>query len=97
MRLTRKEIQIIREQILQFDPSAGIYLFGSRVNDNAKGGDIDILVISGKIGFAEKTKIRAGIFNKLEEQRLDLVVKKDFNDAFVKAIESQLLCLYPTK
>lgn len=97
MRLTEEEIQVIRDQILHFDPKASIYLFGSRTNDLKKGGDIDILVISDKIGFTEKTKIRVAIFNKLEEQRLDLVIKKDFNDTFVKAIEPELLCLYPTK
>jgi len=51
MRLTENEISVIKKCILDFDPQAKIYLFGSRVNDLAKGGDIDILVISGKIGF----------------------------------------------
>lgn len=95
MRLTEKEIQVITNHVLNADPNAKIYLFGSRTNDEAKGGDIDLLVISEKIGFSEKTKIRVGIFNEIEEQKLDLVVKKDFNDTFVKVIEPQLLCLHP--
>jgi len=95
MRLTKKEIQVIRKHVLQADPHAKIYLFGSRTNDQAKGGDIDLLVISDKIGFSEKTKIRVGIFSEIEEQKLDLVVKKDFNDTFIKVIEPQLLCLHP--
>ena len=96
MRLTDKEAEVIRRQILLADPEAKIYLFGSRVNDFSKGGDIDILVISDKIGFAEKIKIRVSIFNEIEEQKLDLVVKKNFNDTFVKVIEPELLCLHPT-
>ena len=96
MRLTKKEIKIFKDQILAFDKNASIYLFGSRTNDQAKGGDIDLLVISDKIGFKEKVKIRVGIFNEIEEQKLDLIVKKDFNDTFIKVIQPQLLCLHPT-
>ncbi len=93
MRLTEKEISSIKSNILSFDPEAKIYLFGSRVNDSAKGGDIDILVISDKIGFVEKLKIKTGIFKEMEEQKLDLVIKKDFSDAFVQLIEPDLQCL----
>ena len=95
MRLTEKEIKVIRKQVLLADPDAKIFLFGSRTNDEAKGGDIDLLIISDKIGFKEKIKIRLAIFNELEEQRLDLVVKKDFNDTFIKVIEPQLQFLHP--
>ena len=93
MRLTEKEISAIKNNILRFDATAKIYLFGSRVNKNEKGGDIDILVISDKIGFNEKIKIRTGIFKEIEEQKLDLVVKKDFDDVFVQMIEPDLKCL----
>ncbi len=84
MRLTKKEISTIKKNISRFDTEAKIYLFGSRVNDAAKGEDIDIQVISDKIGFAEKIKIRTGIFKEIEEQKLDIVVKKDFTDVFVQ-------------
>ncbi|MEO8859905.1 MAG: nucleotidyltransferase domain-containing protein [Ginsengibacter sp.] len=93
MRLSAKEISTIKNAVLLFDPKAQMYVFGSRIHDGAKGGDIDILVISEKIGFAEKIKIRTLIFEEIEEQKLDLVVKKDFNDLFVKLIEADLQCL----
>ncbi len=93
MRLTLKEISAIKKNVLHFDSEAKIYLFGSRVDNNKKGGDIDILVISDKIGFSEKLKIRTEIFKEIEEQKLDLVVKKDFSDLFVQMIEPDLLCL----
>ncbi len=93
MRLTQKEISAIKNNILSFDHEAKIYLFGSRVNDTEKGGDIDILVISDKIGFIEKIKIRTGIFKEIDEQKMDIVVKKDFTDVFVQMIESDLQCL----
>jgi len=40
MRLTTAEHQAIRQAITKVDPEASIYLFGSRANDNARGGDI---------------------------------------------------------
>lgn len=76
-----------------FDSSASIFLFGSRVYDEAKGGDIDILIISEKIGFAEKIKIKTGIFKEIEEQKIDLIVKKNFDDAFVRLVENDLRSL----
>ncbi len=93
MRLSSKEISAIKNNILRFDKNAKIYLFGSRTNDKAKGGDIDVLVISDKIGFNEKTKIRTEIFKEIEEQKLDLVVKKDLEDVFVQMIEQDLQSL----
>jgi len=93
MRLSEKEISAIKNNILSFDENAKIYLFGSRVNDNAKGGDIDVLVISDKIGFNEQLKIRTGIFSEIEEQKLDVIVKKNFDDVFVRMIEPDLQIL----
>jgi predicted nucleotidyltransferase len=93
MRINEKEISAIKKNIIQFDEDAKIYLFGSRVNDEARGGDIDILIISDKIGFSEKIKIRTAIFKEIEEQKIDLVVKKNFNDTFVKMIKPDLLIL----
>ncbi len=93
MRLSSKEISVIKNNIIGYDPDAKIYLFGSRTNDKAKGGDIDILIISDKIGFTEKLKITTGIFKEIDEQKLDLVVKKDLNDVFVKMIEPNLQSL----
>ena len=93
MRLTKEEISAIKNNILLFDTDAKIYLFGSRVNDKAKGGDIDVLIICNKIGVDEKLKITTGIFKEIEEQKIDLVVKKDFDDEFVKMIKPSLQSL----
>lgn len=93
MRLSQKEISAIKNNILNYDKNAKVYLFGSRTNDKAKGGDIDVLVISDKIGFTERLKITTGIFKEIDEQKLDLVIKKDFNDVFVKMIKPNLQSL----
>ena len=44
MRLKDEEKQPILQAIHCVDPHARVYLFGSRVDDSGKGGDIDIIV-----------------------------------------------------
>lgn len=45
MRLTPEQINIIKEKTaLIFGDDSKIYLFGSRTDDNKKGGDIDLFI-----------------------------------------------------
>ncbi len=45
MRLSRREINIIKERIHKVFGDATVYLFGSRVDDAKRGGDIDLYII----------------------------------------------------
>jgi predicted nucleotidyltransferase len=76
MRLTASEITAIREEIWRLDPSAEVYLYGSRVDDTARGGDVDLLVISETLGFRDVMRLRARILDRIGWQQLDLVVRR---------------------
>jgi len=72
MRLFTKEIDIIKDVILNNIDDAKIILFGSRVYDDKKGGDIDICVkTKQEVPLAKKIKILtklelAGIYRKVD-------------------------------
>lgn len=107
MRLSLQEQQAIRKGIEQALQIAGItqpfqvYLFGSRIHDHLKGGDIDLLVVVATA--AEKSrldqihyKILASIKGGLGDQKIDLLIActDDLDqDPFLKSIRREMLPL----
>jgi predicted nucleotidyltransferase len=53
-----------------------VILFGSRADDRAKGGDIDLLIISDRIGLHQEWNIRRDILDEIGWQKLDLIVRR---------------------
>lgn len=86
MRITEREAIVIKEAVLQRDPVARVYLFCSRTDDAKRGGDIDILVISTRLDLMDAVRIEVDIEEKLGEIDMDLIVKKDAEDTFVKLV-----------
>jgi predicted nucleotidyltransferase len=84
MRLSEQEISAIKETVAELDADARVVLFGSRADDAKRGGDIDLLIMSQKLGFKEKRKIRLELFKKLGEQKIDVIVARDTSDPFVR-------------
>ena len=76
MRLTASQITAIREEIGRLDPKAEVYLYGSRVDDGARGGDIDLLVIAETLGFRDVLQLRMRILDRIGWQQLDLLVRR---------------------
>jgi predicted nucleotidyltransferase len=76
MRISKSEIEIIKTSILKTLPNSKIYLFGSRIYDNKRGGDFDIFV---KTSQNCSLKNRIDILTDIEangiERKIDLIVK----------------------
>jgi predicted nucleotidyltransferase len=89
MRLTEFEITAIKQSALEtFGPNVEIILFGSRVDDQKKGGDID-LYIKSQTGndFTHKIKFLLALEQKIGEQKIDVVLATDKN----RPIEQQAI------
>jgi predicted nucleotidyltransferase len=89
MRLKPEEIETIRATVQQADPDAVVYLFGSRLDDSAKGGDIDLLVESQKLSPAQRRKLQEELFVNLGLQRVDLVVTADYREPFARVVRAE--------
>ncbi|MEN9671647.1 MAG: hypothetical protein RL018_1924 [Pseudomonadota bacterium] len=74
MRLSQQEQQAVSHAILAADMSASIYLFVSRADDEARGGDIDLLVLSKKIKLLDKLSILSQLHRQLGERKIDIAV-----------------------
>lgn len=91
MRISLEQIDYLKKEIKAVLPDAVVYLFGSRTDDNKKGGDIDIMVLSDrKIRWKEKAIIRWHYFERFGEQKLDIISStfKD-EDAFKQIVLSE--------
>ena len=94
MRLQQFEIKAILNAVRLRDPSAEVYLFGSRAENKKAGGDIDLLILSGLLNYSDKIKIKADIFSKLEEQKIDIVLaREDSTDPFVQMVINEGMIL----
>lgn len=74
MRISDEQIDFLKKDVMALLPDAVVYLFGSRVDDEKKGGDIDIMILSNrKVRWKEKARIKWHFFEKYGEQKLDIV------------------------
>lgn len=74
MRVPQNQLLFLKTQIHEYLPDAKIYLFGSRVDDSKRGGDIDILILSeNKLDLKQRIAIKLAFAEKFGEQKIDLV------------------------
>jgi predicted nucleotidyltransferase len=81
MRLSTDQVQAIRSAATAaFGDGAAVWLFGSRVDDTKKGGDIDLLVRPASVAadqpFAKKIRMLTLLERALGERKIDLVIEQ---------------------
>lgn len=86
MRLTKLQVDVICASVMKnFGLSARVWLFGSRIDEQSKGGDIDLYIepeiqdpaelIDAKLYFLRE------VHKKLGQQKIDVVIRRaEFND-----------------
>ncbi|KIM13341.1 MAG: DNA polymerase subunit beta [Sulfurovum sp. FS08-3] len=89
MRLKEYEIEAIKESFASIFDEGSIYLFGSRVDDSQRGGDIDLYIdtpVENKV--SKKIDFLVALKNRIGEQKIDVVLSYNKN----RAIEQEALC-----
>ena len=94
MRLYAEQIEVLKSKLHTLSSSAKLYLFGSRVDDTLKGGDIDLLVVSDTLTKKDLRFLRVEFFKHFGEQKLDIVLDNgEFKNPFVKHIFQKAVLL----
>jgi predicted nucleotidyltransferase len=76
VRLSQHDTAIILSTIKNRIPDAEVFLFGSRADDNRKGGDIDIFLnTSNTVTVSEKMKLLVQLERKGIQRRVDLIIQ----------------------
>ncbi len=76
MRLSKQEIKIIKKNATKIFGECKVFLFGSRVDDSKKGGDIDLYIIAKRKEnlFVKKAKLQV-LLEDLLEKPVDVIVE----------------------
>ena len=84
MRLLQSEQTAIRETVREFDSSARVFVFGSRIDEMAKGGDIDMFILSKRLPLLQQIRLKLRLYDRLGEQKIDLIVTPEPQTVFNK-------------
>lgn len=92
MRLSHHEVNCIKETAAHhFGADASLWLFGSRIDDSKRGGDIDLYVETTIDNARQATGAKLAFLMELQEkigeQKIDLVVKYAGSRARLKVVE----------
>ncbi len=77
MRLSNKEVEAINQTFKKIFKEGSIYLFGSRIDDNKKGGDIDLYIVSDNATMEKKIKFLSLLKENIGDQKIDIVISRD--------------------
>ncbi|HBA67486.1 MAG TPA: DNA polymerase III subunit beta [Methylococcaceae bacterium] len=95
MRLDKFQRHALKQALRHLNPGDEAFLFGSRVNENARGGDVDVLIFSRQPSFELSRKITRDYFKNCEE-KIDVVVinpqaMTEEQSLFVKSIDREAI------
>lgn len=79
---TSNKNDIVRLGKKYFGNDTKLYLFGSRVDNSKKGGDIDLYIAPKKykdrqVLFEQKLKLLASLYKTIGEQKIDIIIASD--------------------
>ena len=86
MRLKKEHIESIKNIAIDtFGNNVSIYLFGSRVDDSKKGGDIDLYLETDTKEelFEKKIAMLTNLKKAIGEQKIDLVINNFSTEKFI--------------
>ena len=90
MRLTAYQVEAIRQGIQRhMDPKARIWLFGSRVDDSRRGGDVDLYVEPATPPSLEASLQCKGALADALDLNVDLIVQQPGRDLPIYRIAKQ--------
>jgi predicted nucleotidyltransferase len=98
MRLKETEIKCIENLFVKVFGHGELYLFGSRVDDSKRGGDIDLYIVPESKDNLSARKIDFLVLLKraIDEQKIDVVIDRG-NDRLIDRVAKTtgvLLCRY---
>jgi predicted nucleotidyltransferase len=79
MRLSIQEIAAIKAAAVEaFGQDAVVRLFGSRLDDGARGGDIDLHIETGVVGdeWRARDRFHNRLFRDIPPQKVDVVISR---------------------
>ena len=70
-----------------------VYLFGSRVDDSRRGGDIDLLVrtTSAKKGILDRVRMASRIKRLIGDQKIDIIGDYEDNQVVQEVLKNGIL------
>ena len=78
MRIRQKETEVIKKLAEKhFGPDTRVYLFGSRVSETQKGGDIDLFIMNqdtSRLTLMAKIEFLAELKSIIGDQKIDVVL-----------------------
>lgn len=89
MRLTQAQQDLIRQACLEtFSANASVWLFGSRLDDARRGGDVDLYVEAGPHQLMDELRCKIRLEEALDLP-VDLIVRHPQDNSPIASIAKQ--------